>query len=318
MPVVFFLLAVVSIILLVVGVLRPATFAKRLGYIPTRKKLGGVLGGATLGFLVLSIATSPSVQTQDASPTPSQQVVSESASPSDEPSLPGNSQVAGTPKASSSTPTPATTSSATLYDITSVTDGDTFKVNINGTTETIRSIGMDTPETVDPRKPVQCFGVEASNRAKQLLSGKKVRLEADTTQGERDKYGRLLRYAYLEDGRMFNKLMIQEGYAHEYTYQTKYKYQSDFKAAQAEAQSAKRGLWADNACPVATATPVATPTPTAQQSGGYSVPACASGDCDCGDFSTHTYAQWFHDNYDQSDKHKLDSNHDGLVCVTLP
>ena len=251
MPVIFFLLGVVSIILLAVGLLRPATFAKRFGYIPTRKKLSGIFGGATIGFLVLLFATSPATEQTGVTPTPSQQVaVIESASPTTEPSS-GNSQATKTPKASNPAPTPVATSSATLYTVTSVTDGDTFKVSINGTTETIRSIGMDTPETVDPRKPVQCFGVEASNRTKQLLSGKKVRLEADATQGERDKYGRLLRYAYLEDGRLFNKLMIQEGYAHEYTYDTKYRYQADFKTAQVEAQSAKRGLWADNACQTA-------------------------------------------------------------------
>lgn len=149
-----------------------------------------------------------------------------------------------------------------FYLVTAVVDGDTFKVSIDGKQETIRLIGIDTPETVDPRKAVQCFGIEASNKAKALLTGKKVRLEADSTQGELDKYGRLLRYAFLEDGTFFSKLMISDGYAREYTYNSAYKYQADFKQAEAEAKIAKRGLWADDACPVVTqSTPTPTPTP---------------------------------------------------------
>lgn len=243
------------------------------------KRAGIIVGILVIGISVTSaalpktfqLATRDTVATSTPEPSPQESVlVSVSASPSSSPSAtPKPDQPAPTktaiPQPSKSVPTPTSVKTPTpvpvtnFYTILSVTDGDTFKVSINGTTETLRMIGMDTPETVDPRKPVQCFGVEASNRAKQLLTGKKVRLEADSTQGERDKYGRLLRYAYLEDGTFFNKSMILEGYAHEYTYDTKYKYQAEFKAAQAEAQASKRGLWADNACQVVT-TP--TPAPT--------------------------------------------------------
>ncbi|HRI05722.1 MAG TPA: thermonuclease family protein [Candidatus Dojkabacteria bacterium] len=127
-----------------------------------------------------------------------------------------------------------------LLDVIEVVDGDTIKVSELGT---LRLIGIDTPETVDPRKPVQCFGKEASDKAKSLLSGKKVRLEFDTSQGRLDKYGRTLAYVYREDGLFFNKEMIKQGFAHEYTYSTPYKYQSEFKKAQSEAQEAKSGLW---------------------------------------------------------------------------
>ena len=145
--------------------------------------------------------------------------------------------------------TPVITSATPLYDVVSVTDGDTIKVNIGGTTETIRLIGIDTPETVDPRKPVQCFGQEASKKSKELLTGKKVRLEADPTQGERDKYGRLLRFVFLEDGTNFNKMMIAEGYAHEYTYDSNpYKYQVEFKDAEKQAREANKGLWSPTSC----------------------------------------------------------------------
>lgn len=136
-----------------------------------------------------------------------------------------------------------------LYPVTKVIDGDTIDVQIGKKVERIRMIGMDTPETVDPRKPVQCFGKEATNKAKTILTGKKVRLESDPISGERDKYGRLLRYVYLENGTSFEKLMISDGYAHEYTYNSiPYKYQADFKKAQKDAQTKKRGLWSPASC----------------------------------------------------------------------
>lgn len=145
-------------------------------------------------------------------------------------------------------PTTQTNSQYEYYSVSSVVDGDTIKVNINGTIETFRFIGMDTPETVDPRKPVQCFGREASNKAKELLSGQKVRIERDSTQGNLDKYGRQLAYIYREDGLFYNKYMIEQGYAHEYTYDLPYKYQVEFKAAQKSAQENQIGLWSPDTC----------------------------------------------------------------------
>ena len=129
-----------------------------------------------------------------------------------------------------------------------VVDGDTITVNVNGDEEKVRFIGINTPESVDPRSPVQCFGLEASTRTKQLLDGKKIFLEADPSQTDRDKYNRLLRYVFLEDGTNINLELIQEGYAHEYTYDVPYRYQKQFKQAQKDASNAKIGLWADDAC----------------------------------------------------------------------
>ncbi len=134
------------------------------------------------------------------------------------------------------------------YSVTNVVDGDTVKVNKDGTTITLRLIGLDTPETVDPRKTVQCFGKEASNKAKELLIGKKVRIEPDTTQGTFDKYNRTLAYIHTEDGLFYNKYMIEQGYAHEYTYNTPYKYQTEFKKAQQIAKDNLRGFWSPNTC----------------------------------------------------------------------
>lgn len=136
-----------------------------------------------------------------------------------------------------------------VYRVTDVVDGDTIKVDLNGRKETIRLIGMDTPEVVDPRKPVQCFGREASAKAKAVLSGQSVQLVSDSTQGDRDKYERLLRYVFLSDGTLFNQMMIEEGYAHEYTYNSHpYQYQEAFQAAERAAREGEQGLWSADAC----------------------------------------------------------------------
>lgn len=135
-----------------------------------------------------------------------------------------------------------------LVSVVKVVDGDTIDVDLDGKTERLRLIGIDTPETVDPRKIIQCFGIEASNKSKEILTGNQVRLEADSSQGERDKYNRLLRYVFLEDGTNFNQLMIKQGYAHEYTYDTDYKYQQEFKDAENYARQNRLGLWSDSTC----------------------------------------------------------------------
>lgn len=132
----------------------------------------------------------------------------------------------------------------TLYSIVEIYDGDTFVVDVSGHEITVRLIGIDTPEVVDPRKPVQCYGPEASAKAKELLSSKKVYLEKEKSKGDYDIYGRVLAYAYLPDKTLYNKYMIEEGFAKEYTFnKEKYKYQEEFKNVQKEAQKGKRGLW---------------------------------------------------------------------------
>jgi micrococcal nuclease len=134
------------------------------------------------------------------------------------------------------------------FKVVKVVDGDTIDVDFDGKTERIRMIGVNTPETVDPRKPVECMGVEASNKAKELLNNQEVKLEADETQTDRDKYDRLLRYVWRKDGIFYNLEIIKQGYAYEYTFDLPYRYQKDFKAAQEEAKKQKLGLWAENTC----------------------------------------------------------------------
>lgn len=135
-----------------------------------------------------------------------------------------------------------------MYRVMKVVDGDTIQVSETGKAddvETVRFIGINTPETVDPRKEVECFGHEASNKTKELLTNTNVFLESDDTQDDRDKYGRLLRYVILENNTNVNQFLIQEGYAYEYTYKFAYKYQSDFKAAQTYAKENGKGLWGE-------------------------------------------------------------------------
>ncbi len=136
-----------------------------------------------------------------------------------------------------------------LAEITRVVDGDTVEALINGAKERIRLIGINTPETVDPRRKVECFGKEASAKARALLAGKNVKLVKDGTQDERDKYGRLLRHIFLADGKNFGLEMIRQGYAYEYTYRVPYAYQDEYKTAERLARDDGAGLWAANACP---------------------------------------------------------------------
>ena len=129
-----------------------------------------------------------------------------------------------------------------------VVDGDTIVVLVNNIEEKIRIIGINTPETVDPRKKVECFGKQASDKAKQLLTGQEIKLKSDPTQADRDKYKRLLRYISLPDGTDYGLKMIQEGYAYEYTYLKPYKYQKEFMELQTLARTSERGLWAKDTC----------------------------------------------------------------------
>ena len=150
--------------------------------------------------------------------------------------------------ATSATPSLLSASTQTFL-VRRVIDGDTIVVSIDDRDETVRLLGIDTPETVDPRKLVQCFGTEASDETKSLLDGRRVGLQNDLTQSDRDKYGRLLRYVFRDDGLFINEFLVQKGFAYEYTYLgVPYKYQTVFRADQTTAQLSGAGLWATNAC----------------------------------------------------------------------
>lgn len=134
-----------------------------------------------------------------------------------------------------------------LYQVEEVSDGDTIIVNMNGTREVVRLIGIDTPETHHPDRPVQCYGEAASEYARKLLVDKKVRLEADPLNTNRDRYDRLLRYVYLQDGILVNAQIIALGYGFSYTAFPFSKIEQ-FNKLETEAKEAKRGLW--TACSV--------------------------------------------------------------------
>ncbi len=245
-----------------------------------------------------------------------------------------------------------------LYSVIKIVDGDTITISMNGSPETLRLIGIDTPEAVDPRTPVQCFGAEASSKTKELLTGKKIRIEKDASQGERDKYDRLLAYVYREDGLFINKYLVENGYAHEYTYNKPYQYRKDFKTAENTAKTQEKGLWAPGACGEASVVSSAghvAPVPMAQlqpqlvthapsptpQSAPAPAPvsqpvsqqpdperpttsassySCSANTYNCSDFSTNAEAQSVFEMCGGvgHDIHKLDSNKDGEACESLP
>ncbi len=134
--------------------------------------------------------------------------------------------------------------------ITRVVDGDTQAVRLCGIEQTMRLIGINTPETHDTKTGVQCYGKEAEQKAKELLLGKKVRLETDPSQSKtgRDMHGRLLVYIHLADGKNYGEYMIGEGFAHEERYKKGYKYEARFKDAEQHARADKKGMWRDPAC----------------------------------------------------------------------
>jgi micrococcal nuclease len=135
------------------------------------------------------------------------------------------------------------------YLVTDVIDGDTIKLE---TGETVRYLGIDTPETVGSKKGTQCYGQQAADYNRQLVENKLVTLEKDVSQT--DQFGRLLRYVYLDD-LMINQKLIQAGYALISTYPPDIKYQELFLTAQQQARENNLGLWGN--CPVTSPAPTA-------------------------------------------------------------
>lgn len=234
-------------------------------------------------FLFILISGSPDKNTK--TPTSSQKVtnqspVTETTNPKTEESQPQSVQP------ESQNVEPQTVEKAEdVFKVAHVVDGDTIKLE-NG--KVVRYIGIDTPETVDPRKPVQCFGKEATNKNKELVEGKEVRLVKDVS--ESDKYGRILRYIYVGD--MFvNDYLVRNGFAHSYSYPPDIKFQDQFRKSEEEARNNKRGLWANDACKTDTSTstssqsnsqPSNNNSEVIQSTGSYSCncsKTCAQMDC---------------------------------------
>lgn len=194
-----------------------------------------------------------------------------------------------------------------IYNVVRVIDGDTIEVQKDNIKSTIRLIGVDTPELLDPRKPVQCFAKEASEKTKISLTGKEVYLEFDSSQGDKDKYDRLLRYVILVDGTNFNKTLLLDGYAHEYTYNLPYKYQKEFQEAENIARITKKGLWHENACLIVSVTP----TPMLISNEKY---ACEMKKTSCSEMDSCNEAMFYLKTCGVS---RLDGNGDGIPCENI-
>ena len=196
--------------------------------------------------------------------------------------------------------------------VVSVTDGDTIVV-AGGTR--VRLIGIDTPETRDPRKPVQCYGKEASAHARALMSvGSGVRLVYDVEHF--DRYDRTLAYVYrLSDGAFVNASLVRDGYAQSYTYPPNVRHADEFVALAREAREAGRGLW--SACsgfgvPAVTAGPATAPGAVTGCDAAYPGVCIAPypPDLDCGEVAYKRFTVL------APDPHGFDRDQDGVGCQT--
>ncbi|MCA9392274.1 thermonuclease family protein [candidate division WWE3 bacterium] len=225
---------------------------------------------------------------------------------------PTNQQSTATPTATLSPTTPGVLNSIDqpIFLVTSVVDGDTFKVENELGTATVRLIGIDTPEKDTNVTDYECYSEEASSALTNLISGKYVRLAPDETQDNSDKYGRILRYAFLEDNTFVNEYMVKNGFAREYTYDKAYQYQELFRGDESSAKELNIGMWSVDNCPVN----AATPTPS------EAVCECSANSYNCSDFSTQQEAQSCFDYCGgvANDVHVLDTNGDGTACEGLP
>lgn len=218
--------------------------------------------------------------------------------------------------------------------VTEVVDGDTIKVEVRGFETPVRLIGLDTPETRDPRKPVQCFGPAASARAKRLLpEGQRVILVTDPAQDTRDRYARLLAYVFTPGKKgprgSINFAMVGTGHAKVYVYGgTRFRHAVPFFRAQHRARKAKKGLWGPpclgnttkpdpstrqpEPSPPSNPAPPA-PAPTAPGRGcdpnyaGACIPPYPP-DLDCGEIVDRNFRVI------GTDVHNFDVDHDGVAC----
>jgi micrococcal nuclease len=164
--------------------------------------------------------------------------------------------------ASSNTPDPARSTTATL---TRTVDGDTIIARTAGRDVTVRLLGIDTPETVDPRKPVQPYGSDASCFTRDFLAGSTLTLESDPWNAGPDKYGRALNYVYRgRDGAMLNVAITRAGLAHSYLHWPITRAQQILDAEN-EAHAARRGLWSLDASTSSTTSTTPTTSTTSQR-----------------------------------------------------
>ena len=204
-----------------------------------------------------------------------------------------------------------------LAEVVSVVDGDTIHVMIGDQGFSLRYIGVDSPEDPDPTAGL---GAEASARNRLLVAGKQVLLFKDTS--ETDAFNRLLRYVLLEDGTFVNLEMVRSGLAQARAYPPDTACRALFENAEAQAHQTALGLWAATPAPAAAA-PEPTPPPTSSASASPAQAACncRGPDLDCSDFNSQAQAQACFDacqSQGRGDIFRLDGDHDGRVCESLP
>ncbi len=243
--------------------------------------------------------------------------------PAPEPTQAEEPTQAPEPKKVAATPSPrpdAGTRQVARHRVLDVVDGDTVTVAYRGAEVSVRVIGIDTPETVHPSEPVECGGPQASAAATRLLSGKKVRLVFDPSQGRTDYYGRTLAYLQAPGVGDFGLAMIRQGKAAEYTYDTGYARQAPYLDAQTRAQAATRGIW--NTCggvdtALHRAEPANAPAPRSKTNNGSHNGHCDPGydpcvppyppDLDCADIDGPVRVLG-------DDPHGFDADGDGTGC----
>lgn len=204
-------------------------------------------------------APPPTQQQEQSEPAPAPE---QTQAPQQTPAQPAPAQIPQpSPQASAQPPIPLS-----QVTVTKIVDGDTIYARLSGgAEEKVRFIGVDTPETKHPSKPVEPYGPEAEAYTRAQLNGKTVWLELDVQ--ERDQYGRILAYVWLSPpseitdreirDKMFNARLLLDGYAQLATYPPNVKYVDYFRKYQAEARDGNKGLWGIQE----TATPVAAPAP---------------------------------------------------------
>ncbi|WP_226346893.1 thermonuclease family protein [Agilicoccus flavus] len=180
-----------------------------------------------------------------------------------------DSDSASDPAASTADHTPEEAPEGGLVPVVGVVDGDTIKVRVDGRTERVRVIGIDTPELAGD----ECFAQEAASRMQSLAQSRSVRLSADPTQDDRDRYGRLLRHVILADGRSAARVLIGEGFGREYTYDAAYRGQAEHRRAQESARAAGRGVWSSGCATAPTEA-------SADQQASATAPSPSAGRCD--------------------------------------
>jgi micrococcal nuclease len=215
--------------------------------------------------------------------------------------------------------------------VTRVIDGDTVEVEFqNGETDTVRLIGVDTPETTlsrtDPaefegipttpagKDHLYNWGQRASDFATDQLGGQQVRVVTDSEGDRRGSFGRLLAYIYV-GGENFNRQLLEEGYAR--VYDSEFSLRSEFDSAESQAQSNNVGLWDFEAEPTPTETP--TDEPTESGEGGSDLPPPSGGPSDpydCSDFSSQEQAQQALEST-SGDPSGLDGDGNGQACESL-